>query len=392
MQLCVFREQQIPCFESCALATQRDFERKPDRHAAEARPPKAATVPALAPVDVTSSGLSPTRVTTMDTQDLELITGALSTEIEPYFPDREAVWLLARMMPLDVMRVADLRDLPVGRLLNRPLVKALLADTGGGLLARATVQSVASGLTKGPVSTDLVYSSLWQDYQLTLDTWGVGAKDWQWRQMSRPGGNLVLRIGFPSEHGPMFGRIASLVQRRQFECSAHPVARSGRPTLAWVRLDIDLASGVALIEEVQSDWFKYADWICRRAMRCTCRVCQVQAKEMGRYCDFLQSHYARNWSRVAMLAALRILCDECGVRNVFMHTPRTGEALKTASGPRALYVDLPRKFAFQLTRNVPDFLWRRRRRTLKRILQSTAPAFWWLTFPQSDDLGRRVAA
>lgn len=52
------------------------------------------------------------------------------------------------------------------------------------------------------------------------------------------------RLGCPGSH---------------FNYCGHPVSRQ-RNTLAWARLDLDLNSATALIEEIQSDWIRDVVW------------------------------------------------------------------------------------------------------------------------------------
>ena len=55
--------------------------------------------------------------------------------------------------------------------------------------------------------------------------------------------------------------------------TGHPVLAPGerpyfRETLAWARIDLDLVSSEALVEEIQSDWVRCANRLKRRLSRC----------------------------------------------------------------------------------------------------------------------------
>jgi len=58
-----------------------------------------------------------------------------------------------------------------------------------------------------------------------------------------------------------FRRLMAPVTNCAFNGYSHPVLGSKerryfRETLAWARLDVDLESGQALVEEIQSDWVR----------------------------------------------------------------------------------------------------------------------------------------
>ena len=200
-----------------------------------------------------------------------------------------------------------------------------------------------------------------------------------YNQLSRDGGNLVLQVGFPSDHARILGSTVGKVERWVFESCDHPVRETGRPTLAWVRLDIDLSTGTALIEELQSDWLRYAreeaDGLEKRAPQTR------MARVMREYERALRRTYSKAWPNVALLAALMLLADELGVRRIWMHTPDVGAALKGITGthpPRSLYSSLPKRFGFSPVREAPPFLERRRARALSLLRKGSDPLFWRL--------------
>ncbi len=57
-----------------------------------------------------------------------------------YFPDRQALWLLARAVG-DGARIADLRRGERARHLGRPAVKAIIAGKGDGVLTAADLDA-----------------------------------------------------------------------------------------------------------------------------------------------------------------------------------------------------------------------------------------------------------
>ena len=84
--------------------------------------------------------------------------------------------------------------------------------------------------------------------------------------------------------------------------------------------------------------------------------------------------YFRLWDEAALTAAINFVVDELGIRRIYYHSFETGNVLKKirySQPPRSLYTDLPRKFCFRLTDEVPEMLAGSRvvKRKLKRVKQ-----------------------
>ncbi|WP_415401445.1 hypothetical protein [Tateyamaria sp. SN3-11] len=310
-----------------------------------------------------------------------------------YYTDREAAWLLAQHMGDD----ASVRALKAGRLarhLDRTLLRPLVARSGG-VVRRADVLALAyadralrlpdvGAAASAALAT--ICESDWHDFELTFDLW----EDYQ---ITRPGANLVVQMGFPSDHAALMGRYFRDDVRHKFEESFHPVRKDGRPTLAWARLDIDIATGEALIEEVQSDWLRFVTWEREDLEHNAPRSRDLIATRA--YEQAVLARYAKLWPRALMLAVLMLLRDRLALRSVWMHTPALGMVLKGIWGsgpPRSLYTSLPKSFGFEATREVPAFLTvTDRRRGVPRISRATArrlrqmrghegPLFWRMQF------------
>ena len=302
-----------------------------------------------------------------------------------YYSDRESAWLLQAHATGDVP-VRAIRQGAYAKLLDRPLIKPLCAGGGGVLrhkdlrmLARADCVLDYEALSKpGYAALETIYDSPWMDFEVTYDTWYD--RQWRWAQMSRAGANLVVQLGFPSEHAALLQRTIGTMDRKTFECSLHPVRQTGRPTLAWARLDIDEKTNTALIEEVQSDWLRYVrDYLGDlRKSRPRSRVLRnAQAYEAA-----LTAQYDKVWAKALLLQVLMLLRDRLSIGQVFMHQPGPGAKLKWITHrlpPRSLYTALPKSFCFTPTRDVPEFLRIKRRKHL-RSLDRTAPLFWTMTF------------
>ncbi len=302
-----------------------------------------------------------------------------------YYPDRESVWLLSQLMR-DEAQVCDLRRVVFAKLLERPAVQPLVAACGGqlrrvDLLPLAQCGQVAAKSRVGRLAEQSLYSSPLRGYELSIADWGLEQPDWRWQQISRPGGNLVLQVNFPVEHAALFGQHMDWDDWKDFACCSHPVRDRGQPTMGWVRLDVCLQTGVALIEEIQSDWFREVRW--QRDYLTRSRPRSRVLRNVVAYEAALFETCGRDWQRVCLLAALILLRDELGCGEVFMHQPGPGTALKGIRGtcpPRSLYSKLPKSFCFEATRETPEFLRRPASKILRRLRGTGKPLFWRLSF------------
>lgn len=317
-------------------------------------------------------------------------TAALRHTLPPYEPfhyyrDRESAWLLQAHLLGDTS-VRAIRHSALAKLLDRPLIRPLAAG-GAGVLRHADLARLARAdclldhdtlSAAGSAALEAIYDVPWMDFEVTYDTWHD--RDWKWAQMSRAGANLVVQLGFPSDHGALLQRTIGAGERVNFECDLHPVRPSGRPTLAWARLDVDMDAGIALIEEVQSDWLRYVRAYARRL-----GVSRPRSRELRNVRDYetgLTAQYDRVWAKALLLFVLMLLRDRLGVRDVFMHQPATGAKMKWIDmrhPPVSLYTALPRSFCFLATRDVPEFLRISRRKHLRR-LDRNRPLFWRMSF------------
>ncbi len=321
----------------------------------------------------------------MKPEEIRTLRQSLPTEMAyPYFPDRESAWVLAQCMP-DATLIKTLRKSALAKLLDRPILRPVVARCGG-VLHRSDVMAVAHAdraghmpdvTTAGLAGIEQVFAQPWHDFLLTFTSWGNGQ---YWDQTTRRQRNLVVQMGFPTDHSDLMGRYLSTETRKTYEEDVHPIRTKGRPTLAWARLDIDIASGEALIEEVQSDWLRFA---CDRVE--ALRIHKPRSRQLAaaeRYEAGLVARYGRIWPRAIMLAVLMLLRNEFAIRTVWMHQPDPGAALKRINGqqpPRSLYTSLPKSMCFSPTRARPEFLRGLPARVTKQ-LPRTGPLFWQLDF------------
>lgn len=268
-----------------------------------------------------------------------------------YFKDRYAPLLLSKAFKNNTA-VAEIKKSRFSSLLNKPVMKEVLAKLGTSVLS----------------NEDLRYSwdSSGKQFLLTLDTWGADKCDYYY-QTSRRGHNLVLQLNFSNQHDKPFRR---LVNRDYWYSSySHPRLNKGdreyfRETLAWARIDLDFHQGEALIEEIQSDWVRWArrDYLhAKRKVLCHLKS-NCRCERMGWYKAIVQYYenvlqpYTAIWAEAMLAAAVEFIVDELGLRRIYYHSYETGKVVKRCNPPRHLYSDLPRKFCFHKTEEVPAFL------------------------------------
>lgn len=319
----------------------------------------------------------------MKRQDISMIRQILPQEMPfLYYPDRQSPWLLCQLMGAEAP-VSELKQSRLSRLLSRPLLKPMIAQCGG-VLRRHDVMAVAHADRAmrfehlGPAAAtalEAAYQSGWLDFCLSFDCWSG-------EQTTRKAHNLVVQLGFPTEHAELLWKFEQRNAVGRYQSCCHPVRPDGRPTLAWCRLDLDLSTGQCLIEEIQSDWLRFVGRARRRLEHRAPRSRELRLT--AEYEQALQARYAKIWAEVMMLAVLILLRDEFAVRDVWMHQPGPGAKLKGITWgrmpPRSIYTKLPRGFGFEATREVPPFLGSKQRSTARRSVGADQPTFWRLSF------------
>ncbi len=297
----------------------------------------------------------------METNEIEWVLARERPRVFPYFKDRYALLLLAWACG-DGRRVRELKQSRFGPLLSKSVAREVAGRAPGGVLS--------SDLLLGARKDDV------QHYRLTLGRWGAKPDEvWDpsWDQTTRPGENIVLQLNFPRDHmracyGLVLPHARQRVDRHPWIASCHPVS-SAQLTLSWARIDVAFDSSEALIEEIQTDWVRFA--LARaRALR------ELDPKELAKaelygfppevgayhvlsYVEHVLAPHTRMWAEATLAAALWLLREELGIRRIFMNTFESGTYLKELEDgppPRSLYSDLPRRFCFQRTRQRPAAL------------------------------------
>lgn len=284
-----------------------------------------------------------------------------------YFQDRYALELLKYHVGTG-RSISEVKASPFARLLKKPIVKGLITELGNGVLTERALNSL--------------WPKRYEAYVLTLGLWGGGRERWRgYYQSSRRGTNVVLQLNFSTKHDEPYTELVNPTERHPFEYTGHPIHKSGRHTLAWARLDIELDAGEALIEEIQSDWIRLAlsgrilverieeadgereRVVVRRALE-RAGICGNK-RELTKYLEEVLAPHIRMWDEAMLSATVWFLRQELGVFRIFYHTFDTGNRLKGIPGgchlpPRSLYTDLPKRFCFQETDRCPSFIERRK--------------------------------
>ena len=263
-----------------------------------------------------------------------------------YFKDRYALMLLSMFLDGKTSK-ADISKTSFGKLLQKPTVRDAISQVGSGELS--------------PLVFDAHWPGCHECYLLTLGHWGSARRTYD--QTSRSGYNLVLRLNFSTKHDEVYQQTFRQLSRRPFEYQHHPVHSGARNTLAWARLDIDLNTGDALIEEIQNDWLRLAQRARRFAAMGIANLRheegEIAPEDVIDYVDKILQPHREIWQEAMLAATIWFLKTELGMERIFYHTFQTGLALKRMSHwlpPRSIYTSLPGKFCFQRTRRMPRFL------------------------------------
>lgn len=261
-----------------------------------------------------------------------------------YYPGAYAPRLLSLLMP-EQMRLHSLKQTRFNRLLNHPVMRDVVSTCGSGVLRREALESV--------------WCEPSQPFLLSVCRWG-GRHERDYHQTSRFGENLVLQLNLPKASQRKFRQWVDPEDTLTGSWSYHPVQLPYknplfRDTLAWSRIDLDFRHNEALIEEVQSDSVRDVKRWAKRYRKCGCRVC----KRRLQFVDWFDP-YAKMWSEALLMATIWFIYQELGIKRIYMHTAKSGWQVKKMNkswrGPRSLYSDLPRKFAFKQTWAAPQFL------------------------------------
>lgn len=284
-----------------------------------------------------------------------------------YYKDRYAVFILSQVIG-EACVISDLKQSAYSGLLNKPMIKEIVAKSGDGRLHHDQLEMLCLHAA--------------EPFLLTLDTWGHGDRGWD--QVSRSGYNIVLQLNFTNKHDALFRKLLKPDENHSFKCFDHPVMKKGernlfRETLAWARIDFDFNTNEALIEELQTDWLRIAKRLLQQVERGRTRFffngINTTPVKLKQYLENVLLTYGKIWDEAMLMASIQFIYQELGIDNIYLHTPDTGAAVKKIKyrlPPRSLYSSLPRKFCFSQTKKAPEFLCQNRAfRKLEKKLGGT---------------------
>ena len=288
----------------------------------------------------------------MDINTAKEVLACFSQEKTVFFygKDQYAVFLLSHFIG-EACSIAQLKQTSYARLSNTPLAKEIIANSGDGWLRKDQLTSV------WPKATEA--------FLLTLDLWG--SNDRSYDQTSRDGYSLVLQLNFTSKHESLFKTLTK-PDNHYFNHHAHPALKAKqreyfRETLAWSRMDIDFNHNEVLIEELQTDWLRSAQDVVEDykngCLDSHYYGVNTTPEKLNLYARKVLDSYGDIWREALLTATLQFILGEIGIRQIYMHTPDTGAAIKRIKyrkPPRSLYSELPKRFCFKLTHHAPQFI------------------------------------
>ena len=267
-----------------------------------------------------------------------------------YADDAYAFYLLDKYCEMNKeASVSEIKQSNFAKLLDKPEVKSLISKLGKGKLSSENFRHH--------------YSVNPKEFVLTLSSWGC-KEDYQWDQTSRPGANLVMQLNLTNQHDEFLRNLK--INDDEFKFYSHPIHRS-KSSLSWARIDFDLETGEALIEELQTDWLRKAEKHYRLAKKYQLQGYssyfeygdEFNVAEMIQYTEELLSKYQKSWMEITLFYAIELIKEEIGIGNIFYHSYETGALLKNIScrlPPRSLYTQLPKKFCFSPSKVGPTFI------------------------------------
>lgn len=310
--------------------------------------------------------------------ELEFIVQTMGSESKQfyYFRDKYALQLLQYHVK-ESTKISALKKSGLKGLLEKTIIRDILSKSGNGAVSQATFSE--------PVVED------GRVFNYTLDKWGeyVPHRNDDWYQTTRPGYNLVLQLNFDAWHNYQYCEwIKKDGDRNPFSFSCHPIAKQNNHTMSWCRIDLDLDTGEALIEEIQNDWLRevlflrsqLAEQLEKREGQRSKHwfFSRYPIEESRKYIEAM-SFYLGIWEEATLSLAIHFIRTELGLNTIYYHDFDCGNYLKQIVGshpPRSLYTRLPKKFGFEKTAETPEFL--KKEQYLKKKLKQRDLSWWVL--------------
>jgi len=189
-----------------------------------------------------------------------------------------------------------------------------------------------------------------------------------WAQTTRKGKdawNIVLQLNLNGDDARLMEKHVPDRSMDPFEWTCHPVHRGHHRTLAWARIDLDWDRGEALIEEIQNDRIREVRHAVERIKREKQKSIRISGQEMDSafvlaYWDQRLRVSRQCWDEAMLCAAIRFIVEELGIHRIFYHSPLSSQRLKGfgrwSAPPVSIYTDLPKRFCFERTSELPAFV------------------------------------
>ncbi|MEM7569497.1 MAG: hypothetical protein AAF337_06860 [Pseudomonadota bacterium] len=245
---------------------------------------------------------------------------------------------------------------------NGRTARQIKASPVAGLLAKAQHAVRGNGVLDQTDCAQALARSESQIFPMTTRAWGnnPGPKyDRFYYQTARQGFNLVLQLGLPEPFWRDFRALCKPNMRDPYNSDWHPARKSGPPTLAWARIDLDWTTKEALIEELQSDWVTLGEddrrdeWVSQYAF-------DGQEERVLTYLRHVLPSVETLWSEALLWLSIHILTRHLRLQRIFLYDHDTGNKTKAypggSVGPRSLYEKLPKRFGFLKEAGTPAFL------------------------------------
>jgi len=274
-----------------------------------------------------------------------------------YFKGRYCLDMIGwkmRERKIKAIAISELNQGQLKRFATKPIIKDVMKYCGNGFLTQDLLRSY--------------WPNEVLNFTLTLNRWGEGDRGYD--QTSRNQQNLVLQINFDNKHNQQYRRLLNPCNDYgPFEYSCHPIRTDHRNTMSWVRIDFDLLTGEALIEEIQNDWLREAGWglkrvIKRRKDKKSTKPGDIiygvdcEYNELKEYTEVVLKPYQQLWTEISLSAAIHFIRNELGIASIYYHSFDTGKKIKKiySSPPKSMYTQVPKKFGFELIEDAPRFI------------------------------------
>ncbi|PWJ43178.1 hypothetical protein [Sediminitomix flava] len=289
-----------------------------------------------------------------------------SVETQSYFSYQQDDYV--RQLFIEALKQKDiskseLKQSQYAFLLNKPNFRKITAQSGGKAYSLSQLDGIDTLSHKA--------------FSLSFGRWGkeIKHRNRSYYQTSCPSENLVLQLNFDLAHDLLYHKLFNVKEEgHPFTWDCHPISEKHK-TMAWARIDLCLETEEAFIEEVQNDWLREAFEVhtiikARTEKRRKSHWINdyTDLNSFEKYMEFLKP-YQKLWSEAILMASLDFLLNTVGIQKVFYHSYESGnhfKQLRWSKPPKSLYTQLPKRFGFQKTKEMPQF-WQNEHYLKKKI-------------------------